>query len=227
MSKNKTRNNKKKDKKKYKKRLAGGSRKSFLDKKVLIDQLKQFNIPKELRTNTLKHFSASVIQDRFNEKYLGRIRQELNRFTLTQLINLKQSMDFFITSVYTSYEFNTKNIPGIILEIEPEIKRGSQAAKFLIDLKENNNKLKELFKRVGYNNIIITINTMINRIEVAIVCIRNFRNFAIEDYRAAQLGIENEPNIRNTTTRRANMISRPPRTMRATAMTRKTRSNSN
>ena len=134
-------------------------------------------------------------------------------------------MDFFITSINTSYEFDKKNIPGMILDIEPDIKRGAQAVKFIIELHKNENKLKELFKRVGYNNMIITIDTMFERLRIALVSIRNFRNFAIEDYRAAQLGIENEPNIRNTTTRRANMISRPPKTMRTTAMTRRTRSN--
>ena len=197
---------------------------SFRKKKVIIEQLSQVNIPKELRIQTLKHLSASVIQDKFNEKYLGRVKQNLNQFTSTQLKNLKQSFDFFINSTTTSYEFDEKKIPGIILDIQPDIKRGSQAVKFLIDLKENQDKLKLLFKRVGYNNVIITINTMFSRLQLAVVSIQNFKSFAIHDYRASQLGIETEPGVRNSSTRRSDMITRRPRTERSRAITRRIRS---
>ena len=211
-------------KRKVKKLRKAKGLESFRKKKVIIEQLSQLNIPKELRIQTLRHLSASVIQDKFNEKYLGRVKQILNQFTSTQLKNLKQSFDFFINSTTTSYEFDEKKIPGIILDIQPDIKRGSQAAKFLIDLKENQDKLKLLFKRVGYNNIIITINTMFSRLQMAVVSIQNFKSFAIDDYRASQLGIETEPGVRNTSTRRSDMITRPPKTERTRAITRRVRS---
>ena len=77
-------------KKKVKKLRKAKGLESFRKKKVIIEQLSQLNIPKVLRIQTLRHLSASVIQDKFNEKYLGRVKQFLNQFTSTQLKNLKQ-----------------------------------------------------------------------------------------------------------------------------------------
>tara|TARA_Y100001970_G_C14206609_1_gene844425 strand:+ start:1585 stop:2235 length:651 start_codon:yes stop_codon:yes gene_type:complete len=214
---------KKKNKTKYSKK-AKGRAETFRTNKVIIEQLKQINIPKDIRTHTLKHFSASVIQDRFNEKYFKRVKQYLNGMPIQNLEVLKQSYDYFIDSVNTSYQFDKKNIPSIILDIKPNVKKGQIAAKFLIDLRKNENKLKQLFKKVGYNNIITIIDTMTEDLQHALVSMKIFREFAINDYKASQLGLESKPVIRNTSTRRTDMVSRPPKTVRTRAITRRVRS---
>ena len=61
-------------------------------------------------------------------------------------------------------------------------------------------------------------------IKNTIEAIQNFTNIAVDDYRGAQLGIETQPLVRNTTTRRVDSVIRPPRTTRAQAMTRRVRS---
>ena len=114
----------KKKSKKYKKykNKAKGSKKSFKDKKVIISQLSQLNIPHDLRQETLKNFSASVIQDRFNEKNINRIKKLLNIMTETQV---KKSMDLFKEKIYEidlQYNFNDNKIPTYLINIKNKLK---------------------------------------------------------------------------------------------------------
>ncbi len=117
-----------------------------------------------------------------------------------------------------------KKTPGYLLNIKPNVETGIHQSNMLLELKRNPNSLKIMFKNVGYINLATIIITSIDNIRNSIVMIQNFKNIAIDDYRGAELGIETQPSIRNTTTRRVDSLIRRPRTMRAQAMKRKTRS---
>lgn len=212
---------KSKKNKKIKQNRARGLAEIFRKKKVIIDQLSQVNIPKDLRINTLRHFSASVIQDKFKEK---KINSLLNIFTQREVDTFEVVIDHFINSVNTTYEFDDKKTPGYLLNIKPNAMIASQQIKILSKLKRDPKFLNTMIKRVGYDDLEQTLIFSIQNIRDSFVKILKFKDIAIDDYRGAQLGIETQPLVRNITTRRVDSVIRPPRTTRSQAITRRTRS---
>lgn len=102
--------------------------------------------------------------------------------------------------------------------------RAIRQSNMLLGIKMNPEALNTMFNRVGYNNLAITIENSVEHIRNTVGAISRFRSMAIDDYRGAELGIETQPRVRNTTTRRVDSVIRPPRTTRAQAMRRRTRS---
>ena len=198
--------------------------KGLKDQKVAISQLTQRDLPKDVTNKIYRELSAITIQDSFNEKYLARIKKLLNIIRIRELEMFNNAFIHFIDSVNTTYEFDDKKTPGYLLNIKPNVETGIHQNNMLLELKRNPNSLKIMFKNVGYINLATIIITSIDNIRNSIVMIQNFKNIAIDDYRGAELGIETQPSIRNTTTRRVDSVIRRPRTMRAQAMKRKTRS---
>ena len=198
--------------------------KGLKDQKVAISQLTQRDLPKDVTNKIYRELSAITIQDSFNEKYLARIKKLLNIIRIRELEMFNNAFIHFIDSVNTTYEFDDKKTPGYLLNIKPNVETGIHQNNMLLELKRNPNSLKMMFKNVGYINLATIIITSIDNIRNSIVMIQNFKNIAIDDYRGAELGIETQPSIRNTTTRRVDSVIRRPRTMRAQAMKRKTRS---
>ena len=201
-----------------------GTRDSFLSTKVSIRQLSQVGLSQDETDKIFRELAAIKIQDRFNKKYLGRTRTLLNAITIRELEMFLTVIEHFVNSVNTTYEFNDKKTPGYLLNVKPMAETAIRQAKMLLGLKMNPEALTTMFNRVGYNNLAITIVTSINNIRNTIVAIQGFRNIAVDDYRGAELGIETQPQVRNTTTRRVDSVIRPPRTTRAQAMTRRIRS---
>ena len=201
-----------------------GTRDSFLSTKVSVRQLSQIGLSRDETDKIFRELAAIKIQDRFNKKYLGRTRTLLNVITNHELEMFLTMLEHFVDSVNTTYEFDDKKTPGYLLNVKPMAETAIRQAKMLYGLKMNPQALKTMFERVGYNNLAITIVTSINNIRNTIVAIQGFRNIAVDDYRGAQLGIETQPQVRNTTTRRVDSVIRPPRTTRAQAMTRRIRS---
>jgi hypothetical protein len=76
----------------------------------------------------------------------------------------------------------------------------------------------------GYNDIVAFIALTQRNIIDLDANMQYYTQNALDDYKGAQLGIETQPNMRNTTTRKTDAIVRPPRTERARALTRRTRS---
>ena len=68
------------------------------------------------------------------------------------------------------------------------------------------------------------IERIITNIEDIEERMQHYTQSALNDYRGAQLGVETQPAIRNYTNRRTDAIVRPPRTIRAQALTRRIRS---
>lgn len=201
-----------------------GTRDSFLSAKVSVRQLSQVGLSQDETDKIFRELAAIKIQDRFNKKYLGRTRTLLNVITTRELEMFLTMLEHFVDSVNTTYEFDDKKTPGYLLNVKPMAETAIRQAKMLLGLKMNPEALERMFNRVDYNNLAITIVTSINNIRNTIVAIQSFRNIAADDYRGAELGIETQPRVRNTTTRRVDSVIRPPRTTRARAMTRRVRS---
>ncbi len=78
--------------------------------------------------------------------------------------------------------------------------------------------------RHGFNDIVTFIDLTITNMEEVEQRMQHYTQNALDDYRGSQLGVETQPAIRNRTSRRTDAIVRPPRTTRARALTRRTRS---
>ena len=209
---------------KIRKKRKAGTRDSFLSTKVSVRQLSQIGLSRDETDKIFRELSAIKIQNRFNKKYLGRTKTLLNVTTNHELQMFLTTFEHFIDSVNTTYEFDDKKTPGYLLNVKLMAETAIRQTKMLLGLKMNPETLKTMFNRVGYNNLAITIVTSINNIKNTIIAIQNFINIAVDDYRGAQLGIETQPLVRNTTTRRVDSVIRPSRTTRAQAMTRRVRS---
>jgi len=209
---------------KIRKKRKAGTRDSFLSTKVSIRQLSQIGLSRDETDKIFRELSAIKIQNRFNKKYLGRTKTLLKVITNHELQMFLTALEHFVDSVNTTYEFDDKKTPGYLLNVKLMAETAIRQTKMLLGLKMNSETLKTMFNRVGYNNLAITIVTSINNIKNTIIAIQNFTNIAVDDYRGAQLGIETQPLVRNTTTRRVDSVIRPPRTTRAQAMTRRVRS---
>lgn len=209
---------------KIKKTRKAGSKDSLLNKKVAIRQLSQIGLTNDETNEIYANLATMKIQDRFHEKYLARCKNLLNTIKNEELEMLNTVFTHFVDSVNTTYEFDDKKTPGYLLNIKPMIESAIHQTNMLLDLKKNQKSLEKMFKSIGYNNLTVTIIASINNIKNSIVLLQNFKNIAIDDYRGAELGIETQPAVRNTTERRIDAITRRPRTMRSQAMTRKTRS---
>jgi len=208
--------------KKFKRKA--GSRDSFLSTKVSLRQLSQVGLSQDETDKIFRELASIKIQDRFNEKYLQRCKRLLNVISIRDLEMFNNSFIYFIDSINTTYEFDDKKTPGYLLNIKPMVKDAIRQSNMLLALKRNDDLLKEMFKKAGYNKLGKTIVTSIHNIRNSIVLIQNYKNIALDDYRGAELGVETQPSVRNTTSRRVDSIIRPPRTIRAQAMTRRIRS---
>ena len=197
---------------------------SFRKKKVSVRQLSQAGLSRDETDEILRQFAAIKIQDRLNEKYLGRTRTLLTTITIRELDVSLAYLEHFVNSVNTTYEFDNKKTPGHLLIIKPMAERAIRQSNMLLGIKMNPEALNTMFNRVGYNNLAITIENSVEHIRNTVGAISRFRSMAIDDYRGAELGIETQPRVRNTTTRRVDSVIRPPRTTRAQAMRRRTRS---
>lgn len=218
MGRTRTRRHKKKrhDKRnKRNKRLAGTIR----DIRPSIRQLSQRGLSRDMTDKIMQELAATTIQDQFNEKYIGRIRKLLGELSIRQLDAFKPAFEHFLQSVNATYEYNDRQTPRYLLDIRPQVESALRQTKMLIGLKRNPDALREMFKRAGYRRLGIAVATSINNIQNAIEAIQGYQQIAIDNYRGAEMGIESHPRLRSSATRKVDAISRPPRTIRAQAMT--------
>ena len=218
----KTKNRKHRKHSKKQKRKAG-TLQSFRGTKVALANLEQREIPRALSNQIFRNFAASTIQARAKQKNLQRlttlITTSYNFFYLTEL-----QLASFINSVNTSYEFNTRNTPDILLQMLPEINNVLIRIRHILRFRNEPQFLQAEFREVGYFPLRIFILNTIGDTRRIHSIIGNYRANSVADYNMAQIGVETQPNMRNYTTRRTDAIVRPPRTTRAQALTRRTRS---
>lgn len=154
---------------------------------------------------------------------LEEIAQSIARIAPTLIIKVGQ-YKAFINSVFTSYEYRRKNIPSILLTMITQIRTVLERVNHLLRFYNEPGFLQSELVANGYNDIVAFIGLTIDNMEDLENNMRDYTQNALDDYRGAQLGVETQPNMRNTTTRRTDAIVRPPRTTRAQALTRRIRS---
>ena len=215
----KTRN--RKHRKKFKKKA--GTLQNFRGTKVALANLEQREIPRSLSNKIFRNFAASTIQDRVKQKNLQKlisiITRSYNFFYLTEL-----QLAAFITSVNTTYEFNTRNTPDILLQMLPEVTNVLIRIRHILRFHNERQFLQAEFREVGFIALRTFLLNTIREARHIHNIIGHYRANMVADYNMAQIGVETQPNMRNYTTRRTDAIVRPPRTTRAQALTRRTRS---
>jgi hypothetical protein len=154
---------------------------------------------------------------------LEELTQSIARIYPTLVIKVRQ-YKAFINSVFTSYEYRRKNIPSVLLTMITQINLVLEEVNHLIRFHNEAGFLQRELAENGYNDIVDFIGLIIGNMEDLENNMQNYTQSALDDYQGAQLGIETQPNMRNTTTRRTDAIVRPPRTERARALTRRIRS---
>ena len=217
MPKTKNRKHRKKQKRK------AGTLQSFRGTKVALANLEQREIPRSLSNKIFRDFAASTIQDRVKQKNLQKlisiITRSYNFFYLTEL-----QLAAFITSVNTTYEFNTRNTPDILLQMLPEVTNILIRIRHILRFHNEPQFLQAEFREVGFIALRTFLLNTIREARHIHNIIGHYRANMAADYNMAQLGVESQPALRNYTIRRTDAIVRPPRTIRSIALTRRTRS---
>jgi hypothetical protein len=154
---------------------------------------------------------------------LEEITQSITRIYPILIIKVRQYKTF-INSVFTSYEYRRKNIPSILLTMITQIRTVLERVNHIIRFYNEPGFLQSELAANGYNDIVAFIALTQRNIIDLDANMQYYTQNALDDYKGAQLGIETQPNMRNNTTRRTDAIVRPPRTTRARALTRRTRS---
>jgi hypothetical protein len=153
----------------------------------------------------------------------AQLRQSLARIVPTLILKSRQ-YKAFINSVTTSYEYNVKNIPIVLLRLIAQVRTVLERVNHLLRFHNEPVFLEAELARHGFNDIVTFIDLTITNMEEVEQRMQHYTQNALDDYRGSQLGVETQPAIRNRTTRRTDAIVRPPRTTRARALTRRTRS---
>ena len=154
---------------------------------------------------------------------LEEITQSITRIYPILIIKVRQYKTF-INSVFTSYEYRRKNIPSVLLTMITQIRTVLERVNHLLRLYNEPGFLQSELAANGYNDIVTFIALTQRNIIDLDANMQYYTQNALDDYKGAQLGIETQPNMRNSTTRRTDAIVRPPRTTRAQALTRRIRS---
>jgi len=165
----------------------------------------------------LASIEATLIQNH------ARLAQSIARIVPILVLKSRQ-YKAFINSVTTSYEYKRKNIPSILLTMLAQSNTVLQRVNHLLRFHNEPGFLQAELGRHGVNAIVAFIELTLTSMEELEETMNDYTQNALADYRGAQLGIETQPNMRNRTTRNTDAIVRPPRTIRAQALTRRIRS---
>ena len=160
MSKTKNRKHRKHSKHSKKLKKKAGTLQSFRGTKVALANLEQREIPRVLSNKIFREFAASRIQTRAKQKNLQRlttlITTSYNFFYLTEL-----QLASFVNSVNTSYEFNTRNTPDILLQMLPEVNNVLIRIRHILRFRNEPQFLEAEFRDVGYFALrIFILNTI-------------------------------------------------------------------
>ena len=154
---------------------------------------------------------------------IAQVRQSIARIFPILVLKSRQ-YKAFINSVITSYEYNRKKIPIVLLRLITQIQTVLERVNHLLRFHNEPAFLEAELGRNGYNDIVTFIGLTITNMEDVEDNMQRYTQHSLDDYRGAQLGVETQPAIRNRTNRRTDAIVRPPRTTRSLALTRRTRS---
>ena len=211
---------------KYTKKLKNkaGTLQSFRDTRAAIGDLTRRGLSHDETDIIFKEFAASRIQDRAKEKNLQRLTAFLAR--IYNSLYLKElQLAAFVNSVNTSYEFNTRNTPRVLLQILPQVNNVLIRIRHMLRLYNEPQFLRAEFREVGFFPLrTFLLNTIREGRRIDTILADYRANMEVDYNMAAQYGIETQPAMRNTTTYRTDAIVRPPNPERTRALTRRTRS---
>ena len=210
--------------KKIKRKGKAGSLQSFRDTRSAIGDLTRRGLSQDETDIIFREFAASRIQDRAKEKNLQRITAFLARI-YNSLYLKEQQFASFVNSINTSYEFNTRNTPRVLLQILPEVNNVLMRIRYILRFHNEPQFLRAVFREDGFFALrTFILNTILEGRRIDTI-IADYRANMVVDYNmAAQYGIETQPVMRNTTTHRTDAIIRPPHPERTIALTRRIRS---
>ena len=189
----------------YSKKLKNkaGTLQSFRGTKVALANLEQRGIDRVLSNKIFREFSASTIQDTYREKNLRKITALLNQYR-GQFLSTERSLLHSINIVRTNYEFNDEqNMLPLLNDTLTKVRR-------IVRFYNDPQFLQEQLKQQGFERLKNEIMATISRLTNVRNLIRKYvTNESLDDYRMSQLGVELQPSLRNTTTRREEAIVRP------------------
>jgi len=183
----------------------GGSLRSFRETRSAVRDLDRRGIPHEVSDIIFREFSASRIQDRFHDKNLQKIVSLLNQHPMPlRFSNAERRLLYFINNVNIHYEFNDdQNMLPLLDDTLVRVRR-------IIRFYNEPQFLQAQLKIDGYLALRNYILDTVSRISNVNSLMRRYMNGSLNDYRMSQFGIEIQPTLRNSTTRRAEAIVRPP-----------------
>ena len=180
-----------------------GTLQSFRGTKVALANLEQRGIDRVLSNKIFREFSASTIQDTYRQKNLRKITALLNQYR-GQFLSTERSLLHSINIVRTNYEFNDEeNMLPLLNDTLTKVRR---IVRFYNDPQFLQEQLKERGFETLKNEIMATISRLTN---VRNLIRKYVTNESLDDYRMSQLGVELQPTLRNSTTRREEAIVRP------------------
>ena len=182
-----------------------GSLRSFRETRSALRDLDRHGIPHEVSDIIFREFSASRIQDRFHDKNLRKIVSLLNQYPMQfRFSNAERRLLYFINNVNIHYEFNDEqNMLPLLDDTLLRVRR-------IIRFYNEPQFLQSQLKIDGYLALRNYILDTVSRISNVNSLMRRYMNGSLNDYRMSQFGIEIQPTLRNSTTRRAEAIVRPP-----------------
>lgn len=155
---------------------------------------------------------------------IGQLRQLLARIAPTLTLKSREYKDY-INNVTTSYEYNHKNIPIVLLRLITQIHTVLERVNHLLRCHNEPAFLEAELGRNGYNDMVTFIDLTLTNMEEIEERMQRHTQSALDDYNiSARYGVEIIPTIRNRTNRRTDAIVRPLDGERGHALTRRTRS---
>ena len=211
---------------KYTKKIKSkaGSLQSFRGTRSALRDLDRRGIPNDVSDIIFREFAASRIQEKSKEKNLQRLTAFLAR--IYNPLYLKElQLTAFVNSINTSYEFNTRNTPRVLLQILPQVNNVLIRIRHILRFHNEPQFLRAEFREVGFFPLrTFLLNTILEGRRIDTILADYRANMEVDYNMAAQYGIETQPAMRNTTTHRTDAIVRPPNPERTRALTRRTRS---
>ena len=154
---------------------------------------------------------------------IGQLRQLLARIAPTLTLKSREYKDY-INNVSTSYEYNHKNIPIVLLRLITRIHTVLERVNHLLRCHNEPAFLEAELERNGYNDMVTFIDLTLTNMEELEERMQRHTQNSLDDYNiSARYGVEIIPTIRNRTNRRIDATVTPLDGERGRALTRRTR----
>ena len=136
----------------------------------------------------------------YNEKYnIYKIKNLLDgKFFTNDLYNHQIRFEFFINTINNKYNSDKeiKQLAGTyLLNMKNNAIKSIQYIDILSKLKENPDAIDKMLKEFGHKHLEHVINTYVNHVLNTWGELQNYKKFAKQDYRIAELNLNVSPRI--------------------------------